>query len=106
MVKVVPLKRGSTLAVVSPSWGGPSVFPQVYELGVRRLTQEFGFRIKEYPTTRGLAEHNRLHPEERARDLTTAFHDFELSDDTQNPTTETLRSITKALDVSIDKLIK
>lgn len=67
MKKVRSLQRGSTLAIVSPSWGGPASFPQVYKLGIDRLQEEFGFHIKEYPTTRGDTEHNHAHPEERAR---------------------------------------
>lgn len=63
------------MAVISPSWGGPASFPWVYELGLSRLQKEFGFQIKEYPTTRGDATYNYEHPEKRALDLIKAFQD-------------------------------
>ncbi len=59
------LQPGDTVAVLSPSWAGPAVFPDVFELGLRRLREEFGLVPVEYPTTRKLAasdEHRRLPP--------------------------------------------
>ncbi|MFH1749821.1 MAG: S66 peptidase family protein [bacterium] len=75
MKKVLALNSGSTIAVISPSWGGPASFPWVYELGINRLKKDFGFRIKEYPTTMSDATHNYKHPEKRALDLIEAFQD-------------------------------
>jgi muramoyltetrapeptide carboxypeptidase LdcA involved in peptidoglycan recycling len=43
----------------------------VYELGLRRLREEFGLEPVEYPTTRVLG----ADPRDRARDLTAAFAD-------------------------------
>lgn len=40
------LKPGDTLAIISPSWGGPSVFPYIYENGLEIL-KEWGLKIKE-----------------------------------------------------------
>ncbi|WP_326560962.1 S66 family peptidase [Micromonospora sp. NBC_01796] len=62
---------GDRVAVLSPSAGLPAVFPHVYELGLRRLRDEFGLIPVEYPTTRASG----AHPRERARDLTAAFAD-------------------------------
>ncbi|MEH0938908.1 S66 family peptidase [Micromonospora psammae] len=62
---------GDRVAVVSPSAGLPGFFPHVYELGLRRLREEFGLEPVEYPTTRATG----AGPRERARDLTSAFAD-------------------------------
>ena len=64
-------KPGDRVAVVSPSAGLPGLFPHVYELGLRRLREEFGLVPVEYPTTR----QTRADPRDRARDLTAAFAD-------------------------------
>ncbi|WP_329107373.1 LD-carboxypeptidase [Micromonospora sp. NBC_01699] len=64
-------RPGDRVAVLSPSAGLPAVFPHVYDLGLRRLRDEFGLIPVEYPTTRAAA----AHPRERARDLTAAFAD-------------------------------
>jgi muramoyltetrapeptide carboxypeptidase LdcA involved in peptidoglycan recycling len=62
---------GDRVAVVSPSAGLPQVFPDVYELGLRRLREELGLEPVEYPTTRVLG----APAVERARDLHAAFAD-------------------------------
>ncbi|MGK5738373.1 S66 family peptidase [Micromonospora sp. URMC 103] len=64
-------RPGDRVAIVSPSAGLPAVFPHVYELGLRRLREEFGLEPVEYPTTRVMG----AHPRDRARDLTAAFAD-------------------------------
>ncbi|SCL54801.1 Muramoyltetrapeptide carboxypeptidase LdcA (peptidoglycan recycling) [Micromonospora citrea] len=64
-------RPGDRVAVVSPSAGLPAIFPHVYELGLRRLREEFGLEPVEYPTTRVMG----ADPRERARDLTAAFAD-------------------------------
>lgn len=64
-------KPGDRVAIVSPSAGLPAIFPHVYELGLRRLREEFGLEPVEYPTTRVLG----ADPRDRARDLTAAFAD-------------------------------
>ncbi|TDC29544.1 LD-carboxypeptidase [Micromonospora sp. 15K316] len=64
-------KPGDRVAVVSPSAGLPALFPHVYELGLRRLREEFDLEPVEYPTTRVMG----ADPRDRARDLTAAFAD-------------------------------
>ncbi|MEV4488858.1 S66 peptidase family protein [Micromonospora coxensis] len=64
-------KPGDRVAVVSPSAGLPGIFPHVYELGLRRLREEFDLEPVEYPTTRQVG----ADPRDRARDLTAAFAD-------------------------------
>jgi muramoyltetrapeptide carboxypeptidase LdcA involved in peptidoglycan recycling len=66
-----PLRAGDTVAVLSPSWGGPAHFPEVYELGLRRLREGFGLDVVEFPTTRAA----NATPTERAADLHAAFTD-------------------------------
>ena len=68
---------GDTVAVISPSWGGPSVFPHVYENGLAVL-REWGLVVKEFPTARMDAEFLRAHPEVRATDVNDAFADPEV----------------------------
>jgi muramoyltetrapeptide carboxypeptidase LdcA involved in peptidoglycan recycling len=62
---------GDRVAVVSPSWAGPGVFPAVHEIGMRVLREELGLVPVEYPTTR----QRDATPEQRALDLMAAFAD-------------------------------
>jgi len=78
-IKPRRLKAGDTIAVLSPSWGGPSRFPQVFDLGLRNLENAFGFKIKEYPTARMDADETYRNPEIRAKDINDAFADPEVS---------------------------
>jgi len=71
------LKQGDTVAIVSPSWGGPSVFPHIYENGLKIL-QEWGLKIKEFPTARMDAGFLRSNPQVRAKDINNAFADPEV----------------------------
>ncbi|MEV6812922.1 S66 peptidase family protein [Micromonospora sp. NPDC051296] len=66
---------GDRVAVVSPSAGLPGLFPQVYELGLRRLREEYSLEPVEYPTTRIMG----ADPRDRARDLTEAFADPDIT---------------------------
>lgn len=70
---VVParLKAGDRIAVVSPSNALGGVLPLPYELGVRRLRQDFGLDVVEYPTTLKMGSS----PEARAADVMAAFAD-------------------------------
>lgn len=65
------------VAIVSPSWGGPSVFPHIYENGLRVL-RELGLKIKEFPTARMDAGFLRANPRVRAKDINDAFADPEV----------------------------
>lgn len=70
-VHPAPLRTGDAVAVLSPSWGGPAYFPEVYELGLGRLREDFGLDVVEFPTTRAAD----ATPAERAADLHAAFSD-------------------------------
>jgi muramoyltetrapeptide carboxypeptidase LdcA involved in peptidoglycan recycling len=65
------LTAGDRVAVVSPSFAAPALFPEVHELGLRRLREELGLEPVEYPTTR----RRDATPRERAADLMAAFTD-------------------------------
>src|SRR6266700_2209538 len=69
------LMRGDRVAVVTPSWGGPAIFPSRYEAGKRFLADRFGLKVVETP--HALAEPGWLYqnPAARADDLMQAFID-------------------------------
>ncbi|WP_374384986.1 S66 peptidase family protein [Dongia sp.] len=73
-VKPERLHIDDTVAIVSPSWGGPSVFPHIYELGLG-LLQRWGLQVVEYPTARMAAAELAANPEARAADINRAFAD-------------------------------
>jgi muramoyltetrapeptide carboxypeptidase LdcA involved in peptidoglycan recycling len=64
-------RPGDKVAVVSPSAGLPGLFPMPYELGMRRLREEFELVPVEYPATRRMG----ASAAERAADLHAAFAD-------------------------------
>lgn len=74
IIKVPKIKIGDTIAVVSPSWGGPSIYPDIYENGIKYI-QKLGFKIKEYPSARADAKFLYDNPKFRAKDLNDAFAD-------------------------------
>ena len=61
---------GDHVAVVSPSFAAPELFPEVHEQAMRRLTDVTGLIPVEYPSTRRSSS-----PEDRARDINEAFSD-------------------------------
>jgi muramoyltetrapeptide carboxypeptidase LdcA involved in peptidoglycan recycling len=65
------LTAGDRVAVVSPSFAAPALFPAIHELAMRRLRDEFELQPVEYPTTRRLGASAR----DRAADLMAAFAD-------------------------------
>jgi len=75
MIKPTRLKPGDKVATVSPSWGGPSVFPHRYQAGVQQLETEFGLEVVEMPHTLKDADWLARNPEARAADLMQAFSD-------------------------------
>ncbi len=73
-IKPKRLVRGDTVAVLSPSWGGPHAYPHVYENGLKVLN-EWGLKVKEFPTTRASADFLQRNPQARAEDINNAFSD-------------------------------
>lgn len=78
-VKPRRLRTGDTVAVVSTSWGGPHVYPHVFDQGLTVLRDRFGLHIKEYPTTRMSPSELATKPQQRATDLNAAFADKSVS---------------------------
>ena len=64
------LKPGDRVAVVSPSWAGPGVYPATHDLALRRLRDLLGLEPVEYPATRVASS-----PAARAADLMAAYAD-------------------------------
>ena len=64
---------GDKVAVLSPSWAAPALYPQIHEQALRRIRDDLGLEPVEYPTTRRLAS-----PEERAADVMAALADPEI----------------------------
>lgn len=74
IIKVPKIKIGDIIAIISPSWGGPSIYPGVYENGIKYI-QSLGFKTKEYPSARADVKFLHDNPEVRAEDLNKAFAD-------------------------------
>jgi muramoyltetrapeptide carboxypeptidase LdcA involved in peptidoglycan recycling len=68
------LTPGDSVAVLSPSWGGPDAFPHVYDHGLAVL-RGWGLHIVEYSSTRATAAQLRADPARRADDVNQAFAD-------------------------------
>ena len=75
MLKPPKLHPGDKIATVSLSWGGPSVFPHRYQIGVQQLQDEFDLQVVEMPNTLKDADWLARNPKARADDLMQAFAD-------------------------------
>jgi muramoyltetrapeptide carboxypeptidase LdcA involved in peptidoglycan recycling len=77
-IKPNKLQAGDTVAVLSPSWGGPEMFPHIYENGIKVLEEKFGLKVKEFLTTRMPDAELSANPKIRADDIHAAFLDPEV----------------------------
>lgn len=75
MIKPPKLKPGDKIATVSLSWGGPSVFPDRYQVGIGQLKDELHLEVVEMPHTLSDADWLARNPKARADDLMQAFAD-------------------------------
>ncbi len=75
MNKPPKLNPGDKVATVSLSWGGPSVFPYRYQIGVQQLQEKFGLQVVEMPNTLKDADWLARNPQARAEDWMQAFAD-------------------------------
>ena len=73
IVEIHKLKPGDSVAIVSPSSSAAGMFPEVFALGVKRLEDVFGLKVKIYPSTANIS----ATLEDKARDLMDAFRDPE-----------------------------
>lgn len=51
LLKPRRLKKGSKIATVSLSWGGPGTFPERYNIGKQQLCEAFGVEVVEMSNT-------------------------------------------------------
>jgi len=65
------LKPGDRVAIVSPSFAAPGIYPELHEQAMRRLREDFGLEPVEFPTTRRVG----AAPADRAADLIAAWSD-------------------------------
>ena len=65
------VKPGDKVAIVSPSWAGPGVYPATHDLALRRIRELLDLEPVEFPTTRRAG----ATPAERAADLMAAYAD-------------------------------
>lgn len=77
LLKPVKLKPGDKVATLSLSWGGAGdpEFLWRYNLGKKRLEEEFGLEVVEMPNTLKGSNYLYHHPKKRAEDLMAAFAD-------------------------------
>ncbi len=77
LVKPQKLSRGDKVAAVSLSWGGAGDKDYLwrYNLGKKRLQEQFGLEVVEMPNTLKGSDYLYQHPEKRAEDLMAAFSD-------------------------------
>lgn len=77
LIKPPRLRSGDTVATVSLSWGGAGDEALIwrYQVGKRRLKEQFGLRVVEMGSTLKGSEYLYQHPEARAKDLMDAFSD-------------------------------
>lgn len=77
LVKPPRLNPGDKVATVSLSWGGAGDADLLwrYNLGKKRLEEQFGLDVVEMPNTLKGSDYLYHHPEKRAEDLMDAFSD-------------------------------
>lgn len=77
LIKPKRLRPGDKVATISLSWGGagdPDILWR-YEVGKKRLEEEFGLKVVEMPNTLSGTEYLYNNPQKRVEDLMMAFKD-------------------------------
>ncbi len=77
MIKPAKLNKGDTIALISPSWWWPSLFPHIYKNWLKVL-EILWYKIKQYPTCEKDADFIYKNPDFRANDINNAFADKEV----------------------------
>ena len=77
MIKAQKLVKNDTVAIVSLSsgMGGDPMFKHRYEIGKKRLKDEFGLNVVTMPNALKGSQYLQNHPQARAADLMAAFKD-------------------------------
>lgn len=78
LIKPNKLNKGDKIATVTLSWGGPSIFKNRYEIGVKQLEDAFGVKVVPMSYTLSDDAYIYQNPQKRAQDLMTAFADPEI----------------------------
>jgi len=73
-IKLNKLNKGDKVAIVSPSFGAPGVWPHIYELGLKRVREVFNLEPVEFAVTKKVGATK----EERSKDLIDAFENKEI----------------------------
>lgn len=73
LIKPPKLTYGDTIAVVTPSWGGPHLYRERYDAGRRYLETTFGVKVIEMPNVFAAPDFLEQNPEIRAKDIMCAF---------------------------------
>lgn len=73
LIKPKKINAGDTVAAISLSWGGASVFPHRYQAGKKQLEESFGLKVIETPHALAPASDLAAQPQLRASDLHWAF---------------------------------
>jgi muramoyltetrapeptide carboxypeptidase LdcA involved in peptidoglycan recycling len=79
LLKPRRLRTGDRVAVVTPCWGGPAMFPGRYEAGKSYLATAFGLDVVEMPNALRDARFLDANPAARADDLMRAFADTSIA---------------------------
>lgn len=74
MKKPLLLNKWDNIAIISPSWWWASIFPHIYENGIKTLEQLW-YKVKEYPSARKESSYLYQNPKFRANDINKAFSD-------------------------------
>ncbi|HED38788.1 MAG TPA: LD-carboxypeptidase [Ignavibacteria bacterium] len=74
MKKLHKLSKGDKVAIISPSFAIPAVFPHIHKLGLQRIREVFELKPVEYPATAKLT----ATVEEKSTDIISAFTDPEI----------------------------
>lgn len=77
MIKPNRLRKGDKVAIVSPSWGGPSIFTNIYELGLNEIVK-LGLEVMEFPSSTKTDDFLNKNPKFRAQDINEAFLNREI----------------------------
>ncbi len=78
-VRPPPASPGDDVAIIAPSSGLASLFPEILDLAIERLERTFEVHPVVYPTAEADPEYLADHPEDRARDIHDAFRDPDVS---------------------------
>lgn len=78
-IKPFKLNKGNKIALISPCWGGPFLFPKLLEKAIENVKAILEVEVVEFPTCRMSPDELYHHPQKRAADINNAFEDPSIS---------------------------